>query len=319
MKAKGGRFLLLLGAGLAALAFVVVYILMSRGQIATQDQAAAVVNAPTMRPVVVVKGNVPAFSVLDSTNLTVIEKEDGTQVPGAIESPELAYQMMTLAPMTDGQEVVLAQLTRAGFSSVLAKGEKAFSLPVKQTNTFGGGITEGDRVDILVTNLWDVNIPWRGPDGQPQYQKDVYNVTKTLLQDIKVLRVVNLVAVQPKGQGGSEGAAAETAATNSNVGRVYGSAAMYAADAPYAMELVLAVNDQQAEVIKYARENFVIDITLRSSAVQLGPDGKPLMEGGKEVRGDHEPETTTGITADELVKTYGLVPPPAQWGPANTP
>jgi Flp pilus assembly protein CpaB len=315
MKARGGKFLMILGAGLAALAFVVVYILMSRGSAQEAAQQAASLDQPEMRAVVVARGNVPAFAVLDSTNVMVVEKDASTVPTEAATSPEMVYQMMSTSPMNDGQAIVPAQLTKAGFSSVLVKGEKAFSYPVQENNAFADGITEGDRVDFLLTNYWAVNVPWREVDNKIKFEKGTYTTTKTLLQDIKVIRVVSLRAPVPRSD--SQGSVEQTSTRNAPA---LSASAMYTEDAPYAAVLILAVTDQQAEVLKFAREHGMIDLTLRSSAVQRNPDGTPVLDAqGKEVRGDHDIEQTTGITMDKLVETYGLLAPPENWSPTTAP
>jgi Flp pilus assembly protein CpaB len=317
MKARGGRFLLILGVGLAALAFVVAYILMSRGSAGPgQDQTASVPTEPELRTIVVARGSLPAFTVLDSTNTTMKDVESSTAPSDAVDAPELLYQMMTLAPVSDGAPLLPSQLSQAGFSSILAKGERGYSLPIQESDSFGGGLTEGDRIDLLLTIPWEVAVPWRAEDGKVKFDKGVYTSTKALLQNIKVVKVVNLSAPAPRNQ-----AQAQTDSETGNAAAARaGAAAMYADDAPYSVSLVLAVTDQQAEVIKYARENGIIDLTLRSSAVQRNPDGTPVKDAeGREVRGDPEIEKTTGITADELVKQYGLLAPPANWNPTSAP
>jgi Flp pilus assembly protein CpaB len=321
MKAKSGRFLLILGAGLAALAFVVAYILMSRGATSGDQNTASVPEGPEMRTIVVAKGSIPAFTVVDSTNSTLKEIEASTAPADAVDNPEALYGMMTLAPVSSDAPLLPSQLSQAGFSTILAKGERGYSLPVQEADTFGNGITEGDRVDVLITLKWDVAIPWRSDDGKLKFDKGVYTSTKVLLQNIKVVRVVSLampVRSNATSGGSINGDDNTSGGTTSRQG--IGQGAMYADDAPYATSLILAVTDQQAEVLKFARENGIIDLTLRSSAVQRNPDGSPVKDAeGREVRGDSEIEKTTGITADELVKQYGLLPPPPQWNPQTTP
>lgn len=56
------------------------------------------------------------------------------------------------------------------------------------------------------------------------------------------------------------------------------------------MVLILSVDDQQAEVIKFARENGVLDVALRATD-------------------DNEPGTTSGITDQILVNDYKVVVP----------
>ena len=131
MKARGGRFLLILGAGLAVMSFVVVYILMSRGSLLTSSQAAS--SVPTAVPVtnvVVVKQDVPAYTVLDASNTSIKEVEATTVMSDSTSEPSAVYGKMTTAPLTVGQQVRQDQLTQSGFSNVLARGEKAFALPI---------------------------------------------------------------------------------------------------------------------------------------------------------------------------------------------
>ena len=77
MKARGGRFLLILGAGLAALAFVVVYVVMSRG-VTGGDTPSAAVPQTTYVPLAVVSVDVPAYTILVASNLTTTEVEAST-------------------------------------------------------------------------------------------------------------------------------------------------------------------------------------------------------------------------------------------------
>src|SRR5688572_26912040 len=201
MKARGGRFLLILGVGLAALAFVVAYILMSRGSgTPGQDQTASVPNEPELRTIVVARGSLPAFTVLDSSNTTMKDVEASTAPSDAVDSPDLLYQMMTLAPVSDGAPLLPSQLSKAGFSSILSKGERGYSLPIQESDSFGGGLTEGDRIDILITIPWEVAVPWRSDDGKVKFDMGVYTSTKVLLQNIKVVKVVNLSVPAPRNQ-----------------------------------------------------------------------------------------------------------------------
>jgi Flp pilus assembly protein CpaB len=86
---------------------------------------------------------------------------------------------------------------------------------------------------------------------------------------------------------------------------------MYAPEAPVSTVLVLGVTDQQAEVIKFARENGIIDLTLRSSALQRDEQDNVIKdEAGKEIRGDQDVELTTGISINILIDQYGLPIPP---------
>lgn len=124
------------------------------------------------------------------------------------------------------------------------------------------------------------------------------------------MRVIQLRQTPPAGQNQQNDGVEQTAATT---GAAANMAAMYAPEAPVSTVLVLGVTDQQAEVIKFARENGIIDLTLRSSALQKDEAGNVVKdEAGKEVRGDQEIEKTTGVSINILVDQYGLPIPPVE-------
>lgn len=305
MKARGGRFLLILGAGLAVMSFVVVYILMSRGTLLAGGEAAsAVPTAVPVANVVVVAKDVPAYTVLDASNVSLKEVEASTVTGDATSELSAVYGKMTTSPLTSGQQVRQEQLTQSGFSNVLARGEKAYALPIQPRNAFGGALTEGDHVDIL----WSASLKLKyevAPDGTIKESTDVVTTTKALLQDIKILRVINLEQPAPARQGDQEAepVVARPGSTQTS--------AMYTAEATFQQVLILGVTNQEAEVLKFAMEGGTIDLTLRSSAVQKDAEGKEIMGAdGKPVRGDHEVEKTTGININTLVEQYGVLPIP---------
>lgn len=319
MKARGGRFLLILGAGLAAMAFVVVYLVMSKSSSQDADPAASVPNTPVMKSIVVAKKDIPAYTTLNDSNLANMQMEESLVPADAVTDASTLYNKVSMTRLTAEKPVLNSQVSSVGFSNALAKGERAYSLPVTARNTFADAITENDRVDVLWTVGFKVSVPYYGDDGKIKYEKDVYTSTKTLLQDVKVLRVMSLRTVPPSTSGGSVNGDAQQTAANTQPQQSLSS--MYAADAPYASLLVLAVNDQAAEVLKYAQDmGGHIDLTLRSSAPARDANGDLIKDAaGNELRGDHELEVTLGITLDELVKTYGLTPPPSQWLAAPVP
>ncbi|HKP51158.1 MAG TPA: Flp pilus assembly protein CpaB [Chloroflexia bacterium] len=319
MKARGGRFLLILGAGLAAMAFVVVYLVMSKSS-APADQTASVPDVTVMKTIVVAKKDIPAYTVLDDSNLGLLEVEASTAPLDAVTDPALLHKKLSNVRLAVNKPVLESQVSSVGFSNTLAKGEKAFSLPVNSRNTFADGISEGDHVDVLWTNMFKVNVPYRAEEGKIKYEKDVYTSTKTLLQDVKVIRVVSLRPSLPQPNGGGAEGGAQTAGNNQQPQPSLSS--LYEDYAPYSAVLVLAVSDQQVELLKYAQDTGEgqLDLTLRSSAPLRDADGNPVKDAsGNEIRGDHDIEKTTGLTIDLLVESYGLIPPPAEWGAAPLP
>jgi Flp pilus assembly protein CpaB len=212
--------------------------------------------------------------------------------------------------MTKGQPILTNQLTQTGFSNVIEKGKRAFTLAVPERNTFGGTLTENDFVDVLWTHKYEVVQFLPGEEGKPVEYKKELPTTKTLLQDLRVLRVMSLRPPTPPQQDSGQSDTDVEATQASSTRTMPASAAAYAPDAPLQAVLILAVNDQQAEVLKFANENGIIDLALRSSAPVKGPDGQTLKgPDGKDLIGDHDLEKTTGITDKVLVESYGLLLP----------
>src|SRR5262249_11311108 len=139
------------------------------------------------------------------------------------------------------------------------------------------------------------------PNAQGQAEDKTINLptTKTILQGLKVLRVINLKAggattksgssssgvnsnaslqSGTKGDTGSNGQAAATAAQQA----LYNDTENGQSDPMYSAAAVLGITDQQAEVLKYAREYGKISLTLRA-------------------KDDTDQEKTTGITDKILV------------------
>ena len=314
MKTRGGKFLLLLGALLAAMAFVVVYVVMS-GKLSANPSGntAAVPNtAPVMVDVAVVNRDLPAYTLLDAGNVATVSVEGSTVPTNTTTSPSTLYGKMTLIPLTKGQLVHTDQLTESGFADILAKGERGFVLAIPEKSTFGDAVMGNDRVDLI----WSATIKFSRPkptdDGKVTYVDDVYTSTKTLLQNIHVLRVMKLAQDVPAG---ASGQATNAKANDASVSTVPASStsAMYVEDAPYQTVLVLGVTDQQAEVITFARQNGIVDLTLRSSAVQKDDTGHVIKDAtGLDVKGDTDVEKTTGVTLDTLIKEYGVQAPTVQ-------
>lgn len=321
MKTRGGKFLMFLGAALAIMAFVVVYVVMSKGLVgATAGQAQSVPTVPPTVSLAVVNKDVPAYTVLDASSLATVDVDASTVSTNTTTSPNELYGKMTLVPLTKGQPVRLDQLTTAGFSDILATGERAFSLAVPARDTFGNAVTDNDHVDVL----WSAVIQYKAQSvdatGKPNFVDAYYTTTKTLLQNVHVLRVIQLSQAPPAGKNGqSNNTSASNADANSGADATAGTTAntapleaMYTQDAPFQSVLILGVTDQQAEVLAYARDNGEIDLTLRSSAVQKDETGAIKKDAaGHDIRGDAEAEKTSGITLDTLIQQYGLPMPKA--------
>jgi pilus assembly protein CpaB len=326
MKTRGGRFLMFLGVALAIMAFVVVYVVMQKGLVgAGAGQPQAVPTAPPTVSIAIVARDVPAYTILDASSVTTIDVDASTVPSGTTSTPTDVFGKMTLVPLTKGQPVSVSQLTAAGFSDILAAGERAYSLAVPARDTFGDAVTENDHVDLL----WTAVITYKGQSvdatGKPTFADATYTTTKTLLQNVHVLRVIQLAQPVPAGQAtqgspasansGNPQDASAAAAPAAPSASMYSIAGAAYQDAPFESVVILGLTDQQAEVLTFARDNGRIDLTLRSSAVQKDDKGAAKKDAaGNTLRGDAEVEKTTGITLDTLIQQYGL-PIPKEYKP----
>lgn len=322
MKARGGRFLLIVGAGLAVMAFVVVYLLMSKSSLVAQQTAAqAVPTAPPTRSVVVARADIPAYTLLDDSNTYLTDVDASVVETNTTSDISVVAGKMSTVAITKGAQIQTSVLTQQGFSAALAKGEKGFALAIPPRNAFGGALTEGDHVDVLWTSNLTLLDYKMGLDGNPTAKDTdtyVFTTTKTMLQDLRVVRILNLQdPVVPKTTTGTNASqtdqttqAAQAAQADTVRPGDVQTAAMYTPDAAYNQVLILAMTDQQAEVLKFLNENGRIDLTLRSSAVQKDAAGKDVLSAdSKPVVGDNDPEKTTGVTLQMLQQQYGLILP----------
>jgi Flp pilus assembly protein CpaB len=244
--------------------------------------------------VVVAKGVLEPNKIVTDDMLD-FKNVDGTTVPTTTARlKEDVVGLMVTQRYEEGQLIQTNKLREPGVAQQLEKGSKAFALALQEINTFNQGINNGDTIDLLWSKEYDITGYVQPPTGEPEKVERKYSTTKTLLQNIKVLRVVSLkVGSQANGSSSSTvvntSGGGDTSASDEQKAQQAVQAA-YADDAPPSMVLILTVSDQQAEVIKFARETGKVDIALRSSE-------------------DTDRETTTGITDRILVDEYRVVLP----------
>ena len=293
MRRGGSRTLLLLGAVVAVAVFLILYVVLSSGSRGSNGPVAT--PTPVMVQVVSAVSDLPAYTVLTSDTLTLKQVDETTVLTTTARTVEEVTGLMTLRPYQAGDIISKADdaLREPGVSRVLPKGLKAFGLALQEMNTFNQGITEGDTIDIIWSRQYDVTGYTQPPNGgAPEKVERQLSTTKTLLQSVQVLRVVSLLATAQNTSGQVVNPSGGTTDQQQQAQQRAQAAvqAEYAADAPPTMLLILAVTDQQAEVIKFAREQGTIDIALRAA-------------------GDIDPERTSGITDRILVDDYKVVMP----------
>ncbi len=260
-----GAPLIIIGAILALSAAFIFYTAGSRAQQA--PVAPLITDALTKSEVLVAAQDVAPYTVVAPAMLKkdLVDK-DKVEADDALEESQVIGKM-TSAPLKAGQRVSLSQLTTASFSYTVPQGKRGMALPVDDLSTLSGLIEDGDYVDVLYSGSAEVANPQDGQTGSDAGGKQT-RYTKTVLQDVQLLKVVR--AAQPSKAGQP---------TQAQQGQPQ-------ANAPAGM-VIVAVTDQQAEVMKFTRETGSLHLVLRA-------------------KDDHATEETTGANNNVLKDTYGV-------------
>lgn len=298
MRRNRGR-ILSLGIILAVLTFTVLYLGLANAQTASKTPLPTPTPIPKQKVVVAAK-DLSSFTVVKPEDLTiqeinvteVISGSIAAPAPGAEADPGRVIGQVLRRAYSANSQIMEADILPAGISQALNQNERAFTIAVQEINNFGGQIFDNDRVDVLWTRTLEITTDLAGPDGKPIPVIKSAPTTKKLLDNIKVLRVIPL---RPGGNrqqqtGPVNAAPQQQGQTDPEISRLEALQGLYDPKAPPAAALILAVTDRQAEVIKFAREQGQIDLTLRAKE-------------------DTEVENTTGITDKIMIDDYQVPVP----------
>lgn len=318
---RGGRLFLLLGLVVAALgAFLAYYFFIGGGGGGNSGQVLPIGPSPVpLKNVVVARIDIPANTVLTDTESYLktqdIKETDYNANPKNFFTAISEVQgKLVLRSITADLPVRAADVTDAGLSFRIPAPQqgqpqlKAYPLAVNNLTGVADQIKPGDYVDVLSSfNIAQVFVrPGVNDLGTPiaKEQELTSQATKTLVQSVQVLQILKPrqeaagtptpgraptpgpAKVDSEGKPVQEGAA---------VGPDAGSPDTFV---PGTWVLILAISDQQAEVLEYARQKGTgITLVLRG-------------------RGDTAVENTFGATLDLLISRFG-VPIPNQLPPAS--
>lgn len=192
--------------------------------------------------VVVASKDLTEGTTIEAAQLKMASIPDRFVQPYATRSPQDLLGKVTVAPIAEGEQILLNKLRRpeqvpigATLSALTPKGKRAVTIGVDAMSGVGGFVRPGDTVDLL----WSFKLPGGGgQEGQV--------VTMALFQDVPVLAVGREMLGQAK-------QAAETANE-------------------YAV--TLAMTPQETSFLLFAREQGRIQLSLRS---RLGGEGAVAM------------------------------------------
>lgn len=233
---------------------------------------------------------IPANTVLTAESVSqLFTAQERERMPGMgediIGSERQLIGYVTLVEIKPGEMLYTTQFTRATLAHKIPQGKRAVPLKVDQFSGVVGQVSANSYVDIVFSGQLELYYPQvfpPSPEEPPVFLSPVSLLTvKTILQDIQVLEVIPITTTT------STGTRVQPTPTPSEGGT------------PPSPErasewiLILAVSDQEAEVLRFAQDQgMTYQLLLRA------PE-------------DHAVVTTQGVTTKILVQTYD-VPIPEQ-------
>ncbi len=283
---RSNRLVLLIGVFLAIVAFVGVIVLSSGGGTKTEP-------AKTTGPVVVATADIPLSTKVQESQLKIETKELKAILPGAYTDITQVVGKVVRQPITSGAQVTSESFDSGGsvLNIVVPPGLRAISVQVDQVSGVGTVIKTGDYVDMIVGFASDkFPVVTKNPVDDSFVVVAGLNGTsvKLLLQGMQVLGTLlpppTADTSQPAPSGGTTSGGTTTTLNGQQ------------------QIVILAVDAQKAEVIKFAQLDGSISLVLRSADDFIDPITKDPIT-------TVVPTTTTGIILKTLVQTYGVLPP----------
>ncbi len=237
--------------------------------------------------VLLAKRTIPADTILtpemieNDFEVREIPRSEVT-IDDAVGSKTQLFNKYTRVTLEPGLFLSLSQFGEVTLSFKIPEGKRAVPLKVDQFSGVVGRIAAEDYVDIVFSSQIELAFPQAFPPVPEEltFLSPVNLLSvKTILQDVQVLEVVSVTTAAAAAPG-------QPQPTPSGEGPL-------PTPVPVVTEwiLILAVDDQQAEVLKFAQDN--------------GMSYQMLLR----ARGDHGLATTTGITTRILIDSYRLPVP----------
>lgn len=280
---RSNRLVLLIGVFLAIVAFVGILLL----QGSPKDDGKQV---PTTANTVIAKTDIPLGTQITADQVEVQVKNLTDRDADAFGDVSQVLGKTVREPVVAGAAITARTLSGGAAGQILdiqvPEGMRAITVQVDQVTGVGTVIKPGDYVDMVVGFTADkFPVITTNPVDSSFTVVAGLNSTsvKVLLQGMQVLGT--LLPPPPAQDPNAPAPSAGTALTGTQ-------------------EIVaLAVDAQQAEVIKFAQLDGSISLVLRSPKDFIDPaTGKPFENG-------RLPDPTTGIILKILVDNYGVLPP----------
>ena len=314
---RGGRLLLLL-AILVIVAGALVYFVITQPP-ASPAQITPQPTEEATQSIVVAKIDIPANTVITDTatflgRAEIPESEFNSAAGQYFTDPSQLVNKQTVRQINFNDRLRRSDVTDTGLSILIPTAQpnqprpKAIPLRVNNQSGVADLIRPGDFVDVL--SSFDVQVtvirPGFGENNQIVFREETSTArsTKTLIQNVQVLQILKPAVPEGTPTAGGAAPAAQSGPPQTDAS---GQPATEGGQQPTAGApaqggggtftegewlLILAVTDQQAELLKFSSETGTITLVLRG-------------------RGDTAVENTVGSTLEILVSQYGLPIPGA--------
>lgn len=227
--------------GIAAIVMTKVY-LDQQQQVLQQKAKAAIANMQSNQTAVLVANkDIPQGAVIEAEMFETSIVPNKFVQPQAVTSLDRIAGMVTVAPISKGEQISLSKLMNdrrsrsADLAGATPSGKRAISIVADNIASLSGMVKPGDYVDVLAI----IQIPVQGQDGRVTGQTAVI----PLFQNVLVLAV---------GQ---------------NISGVAAPAARYAEDTSSAggnVLITLALGPQEANLVAFIQEQGKLRLVMRS-------------------------------------------------------
>jgi len=221
-----------------ALFFVNVYLNTQKNMVVEQARRKLEQIQASQTAVLVARDDIPKGATITPDNMEIRIIPNQFVQPQAVTSLDRIAGMLTIAPISKGEQITLSKLAQTrqagGLAEVTPVGKRAITISVDNLATLAGMLKPGDYVDVLAM----IPVPIQTMDGRQQNEMTVVPI----FQNILILAI------------GQE------------VGAVVRETGRYKTEQPKESSplVTLALTPQQANLIAFVQEQGKIRLTLRS-------------------------------------------------------
>jgi Flp pilus assembly protein CpaB len=279
-----GRLLIVLGVILGLVAAGGVLYVMMQGAEAPPTAPPPGVEVPTTQ-IIVAAQNIARGSEISEDLVTRRDWPAGSEPPDIVADEAELIGKLAKTDIFQGQPIVRSMLTEVVVGSdaaaAIPEGRVAVAFPITRFSSVGYGIQAGDHVDVLLS------ARFIDREEEKQAARDTIDFRVEVMERLTAANVESASFDIPLFEAKAR-PVTQLIVQNAGILRV---GAPPPPAAPPDM-VILVVSQQDALVLKYARENnFIVDLALRAA-------------------GDETPITTEAVTLEYMIRRFSISFPP---------